>query len=246
MNGSERAWSSHHRRKAYRRRSGDRSRPGGRRHRAGVPPLPRRGRGNGDRGACGRTTGCCDPGRSVEGGRLSSRCRRGRVGTRPSRRSGNMASLYERKDYGALTEDDWDRALAVISKRLISARTPRCPIFAVKVAAASSTSRTGSRQWPPTLQGLRAVLRRQDGRDRPDADPRARAGGRWDSGECRRSRPILAPPGTSDEEIAAVEKATPLGRWGGPEPIAMAVRFLVNTDFVTGEVVRVDGGRHVK
>ena len=27
--------------------------------------------------------------------------------------------------------------------------------------------------------------------------------------------PILAPPGTSDEEIAAVEKATPLGRWGG-------------------------------
>ena len=58
--------------------------------------------------------------------------------------------------------------------------------------------------------------------------------------------PILAPAGTSDEEIAAVEKATPLGRWGGPEPIAMAVRFLVNTDFVTGEVVRVDGGRHVK
>ena len=58
--------------------------------------------------------------------------------------------------------------------------------------------------------------------------------------------PILAPPGTSEEEIAAVEKATPLGRWGGPEPIAAAVRFLVTTDFVTGEVVRVDGGRHVK
>jgi len=58
--------------------------------------------------------------------------------------------------------------------------------------------------------------------------------------------PILAPPDTSDEEIAGVEKATPLGRWGGPEEIAKAVRFLVETDFVTGEVVRVDGGRHVK
>jgi NAD(P)-dependent dehydrogenase (short-subunit alcohol dehydrogenase family) len=58
--------------------------------------------------------------------------------------------------------------------------------------------------------------------------------------------PILAPPGTSDEEIEAVERATPLGRWGGAEEIARAVRFLVETDFVTGEVVRVDGGRHVR
>ena len=48
--------------------------------------------------------------------------------------------------------------------------------------------------------------------------------------------PILAPPGTSAEEIAAVEKATPLGRWGGAEEIARAVRFLIDTDFVTGEV----------
>ena len=58
--------------------------------------------------------------------------------------------------------------------------------------------------------------------------------------------PIIAPPGTSEEEIAAVEKATPLGRWGGAAEIAKAVRYLVETDFVTGEVVRVDGGRHVK
>ena len=58
--------------------------------------------------------------------------------------------------------------------------------------------------------------------------------------------PILAPPGTTDEELKAVEAATPLGRWGGPEAIARAVMFLVETDFVTGETIRVDGGRHVK
>jgi NAD(P)-dependent dehydrogenase (short-subunit alcohol dehydrogenase family) len=58
--------------------------------------------------------------------------------------------------------------------------------------------------------------------------------------------PILAPPGTSDEELRAVEQATPLGRWGGPGAIARCVQFLVETDFVTGEVIRVDGGRHVK
>ena len=58
--------------------------------------------------------------------------------------------------------------------------------------------------------------------------------------------PIVAPPGTTDEELKAVESATPLGRWGGPDAIVRAVLFLVETDFVTGETIRVDGGRHVK
>jgi NAD(P)-dependent dehydrogenase (short-subunit alcohol dehydrogenase family) len=58
--------------------------------------------------------------------------------------------------------------------------------------------------------------------------------------------PILAPPGTSDEESKAVEAATPLGRWGGEEAIVRAALFLIDTDFVTGETIRVDGGRHVK
>lgn len=58
--------------------------------------------------------------------------------------------------------------------------------------------------------------------------------------------PIIAPAGTSDEEYAAVEKATPLGKWGGGDEIARAVLFLLETDFTTGETVRVDGGRHVR
>ena len=58
--------------------------------------------------------------------------------------------------------------------------------------------------------------------------------------------PIVAPPGTTDEELKAVEDATPLGRWGGPEAIVQAVMFLLESDFVTGETIRVDGGRHVK
>src|SRR5258708_7774102 len=58
--------------------------------------------------------------------------------------------------------------------------------------------------------------------------------------------PIVAPPGTTEEEQKAVEAATPLGRWGGPDAIVRAVLFLVETDFVTGETIRVDGGRHIK
>jgi NAD(P)-dependent dehydrogenase (short-subunit alcohol dehydrogenase family) len=58
--------------------------------------------------------------------------------------------------------------------------------------------------------------------------------------------PIVAPPGTTSEEYAAVERTTPLGRWGGEAEIVKAVAFLLESDFVTGETLRVDGGRHVR
>jgi NAD(P)-dependent dehydrogenase (short-subunit alcohol dehydrogenase family) len=57
--------------------------------------------------------------------------------------------------------------------------------------------------------------------------------------------PILAPPGLTVEENAQVMEATPLARWGGAEEIAKTVLFFVETDFVTGEFIRVDGGRHL-
>jgi NAD(P)-dependent dehydrogenase (short-subunit alcohol dehydrogenase family) len=57
--------------------------------------------------------------------------------------------------------------------------------------------------------------------------------------------PILPPPDLSPKENRAVKRATPLGRWGGPGEIAKAVLFLIETDFVTGECIRVDGGRHL-
>jgi NAD(P)-dependent dehydrogenase (short-subunit alcohol dehydrogenase family) len=58
--------------------------------------------------------------------------------------------------------------------------------------------------------------------------------------------PILAPPETTDEELASVEKATPLGAWGGEKAISDAVLALLSCDFITGETIRVDGGRHVR
>jgi NAD(P)-dependent dehydrogenase (short-subunit alcohol dehydrogenase family) len=57
--------------------------------------------------------------------------------------------------------------------------------------------------------------------------------------------PIVPPPDLSEEEAAAAAKATPLGRWGGEDVIVKAALSLIETDFITGEVVRVDGGRHL-
>jgi NAD(P)-dependent dehydrogenase (short-subunit alcohol dehydrogenase family) len=58
--------------------------------------------------------------------------------------------------------------------------------------------------------------------------------------------PIVAPPGTTDDELRSVERATPLGRWGGEAEIASTVLAVLQSDFITGETIRVDGGRHLR
>jgi NAD(P)-dependent dehydrogenase (short-subunit alcohol dehydrogenase family) len=57
--------------------------------------------------------------------------------------------------------------------------------------------------------------------------------------------PILEPPDLTTEERQEVLNATPLRRWGGAAEIARAVLFLIESDFITGECLRVDGGRHL-
>jgi NAD(P)-dependent dehydrogenase (short-subunit alcohol dehydrogenase family) len=58
--------------------------------------------------------------------------------------------------------------------------------------------------------------------------------------------PILPSSGMTDEEIRATAEAIPVKRWGGEIEIARTVLALVESDFITGETVRVDGGRHLQ
>jgi NAD(P)-dependent dehydrogenase (short-subunit alcohol dehydrogenase family) len=57
--------------------------------------------------------------------------------------------------------------------------------------------------------------------------------------------PIVPPPDMSQDEIDEVAKATPVGHWGGEAEIAKTVVLLCQTDYITGETIRVDGGRHL-
>jgi pteridine reductase len=52
--------------------------------------------------------------------------------------------------------------------------------------------------------------------------------------------------GKSDGDRAALIERTPLRRVGSPDDVASAVLWLVrDAPFVTGEIIRVDGGRHL-
>jgi pteridine reductase len=57
---------------------------------------------------------------------------------------------------------------------------------------------------------------------------------------------VLLPEGWSDADGERLRGTTPLQRLGTPEDVAHAVVYLLEADFVTGEVIRVDGGRHVR
>jgi NAD(P)-dependent dehydrogenase (short-subunit alcohol dehydrogenase family) len=159
----------------------------------------------------------------------------------------NMASVYAQKPYEDLTEADWHAALAVdltATHLCCQAALPhmrragggRIVNFSDWVAASHRPRYTGYVPYyvaKSAVIGLTEILALELARDQILVNAVAPG-------------PILPPPGTSEAEQREVERATPLGRWGGEDEIAKAVAFLVETDFVTGEVVRVDGGRHVK
>ena len=160
----------------------------------------------------------------------------------------NMASVYSAVPFDATDEKAWDRVVDVDLKAAFSVPTRRCRISVRLAADESSTSRTGSpsvddRGTPAILPyyvakraviGLTEALALELAADQILVNAVAPG-------------PIVAPPGTSPEELADVAAVPrPLGRWGGEAEITKAVAFLLESDFVTGETIRVDGGRHVK
>ncbi len=57
--------------------------------------------------------------------------------------------------------------------------------------------------------------------------------------------PVIPPEGQSEEFTDAAVRRSPLKRWGDPEDIAKAILFLLESDFITGETITVDGGRNI-
>lgn len=57
---------------------------------------------------------------------------------------------------------------------------------------------------------------------------------------------ILPPAGRSSEYLQELAQEIPVEHVGGVTPVAEAVVFLVQSDFITGEIIRIDGGAHLR
>ena len=159
----------------------------------------------------------------------------------------NMASVYKRRAFDDIASTDWDRVLNVdLRAAFLCARAAvphmrkqgggRIINFSDWVASSGRPRYAGFLPYYVAKAGVIALteaLALELAADNILVNAIAPG-------------PILAPFGATADEQRAVANATPLGRWGGEIEIAKAVLMLLDSDFVTGETLRVDGGRHVK
>ena len=159
----------------------------------------------------------------------------------------NMASVYVQRPFDELTIDDWDAVMHVDVRAAFLCAHASAPHMRAQgggriinfgdwIAKSGRPRYTGYLPYYVAKSGAIALAEALALELAPDNIlVNAIAPG-----------PIVAPPGTTDAQSDAVERATPLGRWGGEQEIAKAVLALLESDFITGETIRVDGGRHLK
>ena len=56
---------------------------------------------------------------------------------------------------------------------------------------------------------------------------------------------ILPPAGKDEDYLEQLAQTVPLKRHGGPGDVTGAVLYLLESDFITGQIIYVDGGRHL-
>ncbi|MFB6283514.1 MAG: SDR family NAD(P)-dependent oxidoreductase [Halobacteria archaeon] len=150
----------------------------------------------------------------------------------------NNASVFYPTPVGEVSEEDWNRTLDV---------NLRGPFFCAQEAAEKmeegkivniadwSGYRPYTRYLPYCISkaGIIAMTKGLAKELAPEVNVNAIAPG-----------PVMLPPEFSDEERQQIIENTPLVRIGSPEDIAEGVAFMMEgSDFVTGTVLPIDGGR---
>jgi len=152
----------------------------------------------------------------------------------------NNAAVFPRERPGEVTPESWDRVFAVNARGpfFVSRRArermggegsivqiadvaafegwPSYAPYAAAKAALVSLTRSLALAWAPEVR-VNAVA----------------------------PGPVLLPDDSSPEERRRAARSTALGRIGDPADVARAVLYLDRSPFVTGEVLRVDGGEHL-
>ena len=150
----------------------------------------------------------------------------------------NSASSFVANDLLAVTAEEWDAVMAV---------NLRAPFLLVRETAALLRAARGSivnivdlsalQPWTShphhsvSKAGLLHLTKVMARALAPDVRANAVAPGH-----------VLPPEYFSEADIERDRRRVPLGRIGTPDDVVGAVRFLAGADYITGEVIVVDGG----
>ena len=154
----------------------------------------------------------------------------------------NSAASMIRTPFGEITPAQWDEIMAL---------NLRAPAFLSQAAAAPLAEQHGSivnigdhmgeEPWPAYLAhgvakaGVVALTRHLAAAMAPAVRVNGVVPGA-----------VLAPEGWGSASQDEFARATPLQRLGSVDDVAGAVLYLAGAPYVTGEVIHVDGGRHVR
>ena len=159
----------------------------------------------------------------------------------------NMASVYRSRPFDEMTLEDWNAAMEVdLRASWLSTRAAVPHMRRLRGGRIINFSDWVSRSGRPRYPGYLAYYVAKAAVSALTEAMAFELAGDQILINAIAPGPIVAPDGTSDEEFAAVERMTPVGRWGGEAEIAKIVLGLIDSDFITGETIRVDGGRHLK
>jgi pteridine reductase len=154
----------------------------------------------------------------------------------------NSAAVMVRTPFGEVTPKQWDDIMAL---------NIRAPFFLAQAAAPHLRAANGAivniadlaafETWPayvPHGISKSGVVHLTQSLARVLA-PDVRVGGIAPG-------TVLLPEQWSDEDAERLRATTPLRRMGRPEDVSSTVVFILDSDFLTGETIIVDGGRHVR
>jgi len=151
----------------------------------------------------------------------------------------NSASLFESSGLLDVTADDWDRVMAV---------NLRAPFLLTRAAAPYLAERSGVviniadlagiMAWPafPHHGVSKAGLIHLTRVSARTLGPHIRV-------NCVVPGTVLPPDDYTEEQVAADVERTVLKRLGSPRDVEEAMLFLIRSDFATGSIVVIDGGR---
>ena len=154
----------------------------------------------------------------------------------------NSAAIFYRTPIATLTEADWDRFLTVNLKApfLLCRRAGELMSRQGSGKIVNVADIAGTKVWAEYIPysvskaGLLALTTGLAKALAPAVQVNAIAPGT-----------VLLPDGSSAEERVRALARVPLQRLGSPEDIARAAVYLIQSDFVTGEVLTVDGGQRL-
>jgi pteridine reductase len=154
----------------------------------------------------------------------------------------NSAAIMERTPFGEITPDKWDEIMAI---------NLRAPFFVAQAAAPHLKKSSGAivniadlaayETWPGYLP---------HGISKAGVVHMTRSLARVLAPEVRVTGvapgTVLLPENWDTAADERLRQTTPLARTGTPEDVSAAVIFLLESDYITGETIIVDGGRHIR